>query len=184
MKKKAMVVLAEGFEETETIIPIDVLRRAGVDVIIAGVNSDTVTGAHGVTFKTDMVLDKIEPLPDAVVLPGGMPGAENLAKSPKVKDLILAMNSKDNLIAAICASPALVLSPLGVLNGKMAACYPGMEENFSPEVRFEEERIIQDGNIITSRGPATAFSFALKIAESLVGKDTSDMVGRQMLYLV
>ncbi|MFQ5952664.1 MAG: DJ-1/PfpI family protein, partial [Candidatus Omnitrophota bacterium] len=116
-------------------------------------------------------------------LPGGLPGAENLSKSAKMKDLILAMNSKNKIIAAICASPALVLAPLGVLKGKRAACYPSMEENFSPEIEYAEENIIQDGNIITSKGPATAFSFALKIAENLVGKDTADTVGRQMLYL-
>ena len=181
MKKKAVIVLANGFEEVEAITPIDVLRRAGVDVIVAGLGSDLITGAHGIVIKTDIVLDKIEILPDAIIFPGGMPGAENLAKSSKVKDMVLAMNSKGRLIGAICASPALVLAPLGIIDGKKAACYPGMEENFSAKVEFTEEKVIQDGNVVTSRGPGTAFSFALKLAENLAGKETAKLIGKQML---
>ncbi|MGB2631265.1 MAG: DJ-1 family glyoxalase III [Candidatus Omnitrophota bacterium] len=182
MKKKAIVVLANGFEEVEAATPIDVLRRAGIDVIVAGLEDDTVTGAHGMMFKTDTVLEKIKTLPDAVIFPGGMPGAENLARSSKVKDMILAMDSGKKLIAAICASPALVLAPLGVLDGKKATCYPGMDENFSAKVKCAKEKVVQDGNVITSRGPGTAFDFSLKIAENLAGKETADMVGKQMLY--
>jgi 4-methyl-5(b-hydroxyethyl)-thiazole monophosphate biosynthesis len=182
MKKRALIILAEGFEETEAIVPIDVLRRAGVEVIVAGLGSTSITGAHGITVQTDIVLEKLAELPDAVIFPGGMPGAENLAGSRKVKELILTMSAKGKIVAAICASPALVLAPLGILSGKKAACYPGMEKNFSPDIEYANERIIQDGNIITSKGPATAFSFALKIAENLVGKNTADMIGKQMLY--
>ena len=112
-----------------------------------------------------------------------MPGAENLSKSTKIKDLILAMNSENKIIAAICASPALVLAPLGILNGKKAACYPGMEKSFTLDIKYTKEEIVQEGNIITSKGPGTAFSFALKVAENLVGKDTAEMIGKQMLYL-
>ena len=182
MKKKALVVLAEGFEEVEAITPIDILRRAGIDVIVAGLESHVVTGSHGVVVKADVTLEEIKSFPDAVILPGGMPGSENLAKSAKVKDIILTMHSKEKLIAAICASPALVLVPTGILDGKNATCYPGMEENFTPEITFLEDNVIQDGNIITSRGVGTALDFALKIVEYLAGKDTADTVGEQALH--
>ena len=121
-------------------------------------------------------------MPDAVVFPGGMPGAEHLASSTKVKDLITKMNNEGRIIAAICASPALVLAPSGVLNGKSATCYPGMEKSFFTNVQFSDDKVVQDGNIITSRGPGTAFEFGLKIAENLAGKAKSDMLSEQMVY--
>jgi 4-methyl-5(b-hydroxyethyl)-thiazole monophosphate biosynthesis len=182
MEKRAMIIIAEGFEEVEAITPMDVLRRSGVDVALAGLGGNTITGAHGLVVKTDVIFEKYDSLFDALIIPGGMPGAENLAKSIKVKETILAMNSAGKLIAAICASPALVLAPTGILNGKTATCYPGMEKNFSPEIKFTKEKVIQDGNIITSRGAGTAALFAIRIAENLAGKDTADIVGEQMLY--
>ncbi|MGB2600320.1 MAG: DJ-1 family glyoxalase III [Candidatus Omnitrophota bacterium] len=182
MKKKTIIVLAEGFEEVETVTPIDILRRAGIDVAVAGLDGHIIVGSRGVVIKADITLEEMESYPDAVIFPGGMPGAENLARSVKVKDLILGMHSEERLIAAICASPALVLAPTGVLDGKTATCYPGMEENFSPEITFSEDTVIQDGNIITSRGVGTALDFSLKIVENLVGKDTAELVGEQTLH--
>jgi 4-methyl-5(b-hydroxyethyl)-thiazole monophosphate biosynthesis len=182
MKKRALVIIAEGFEEIEAITPVDVLRRAEVDVTVAGLGASSITGAHGVIIKTDIVLDDCDFLPDAVIFPGGLPGAENLASSVKVKNVVLKMSSEGRLIAAICASPALVLAPTGVLSGRTATCYPGLEKNFSPDVKFVKEKVVQDGNIITSRGPATALAFALKIAENLVGKAKADMLAQQMLF--
>ena len=182
--KKAIIVLANGFEETEAIVPIDVLRRAEVEVIIAGLGADVIAGAHGIQVKADIRFEDIKDLPDAIIFPGGMPGAENLALSPMVKDLITKMNENGKLIAAICASPALVLAPIDILNGKTATCYPGMQSNFPSDVKFSKEEVIQDGNIVTSRGPATAFAFGLKIAEILVGRTKADMVGSQMLVKI
>jgi len=182
MKKEALVVLAEGFEEIEAITPVDVLRRAEVNVIVAGLGGNSVTGAHGVAIITDIAFDDYGSLPDAVVSPGGLPGAEKLASSVKVKDMILKMNSEQRLIAAICASPALVLAPAGILSGRTATCYPGLEKNFLPDVKFVKEKVVQDGNIITSRGPATALDFALKIAENLAGKAKADMLAQQVLF--
>ena len=183
MEKKALIVLAEGFEEIEALIPADVLRRAEVEVTIAGVKGDLVTSSHGVKIKTDTVLADYDLLPDVVIFPGGTPGAENLASSLEVKNLISKMNANGKLIAAICAAPALVLAPTGILNGKGATCYPGMEKNFSSDIKATKEKVIQDGNIITSQGPGTAFLFGLKIAENLVGKTKSDMVGEHMLCI-
>ncbi len=122
MAKKVVIILAEGFEEIEAITPIDVLRRAGVDLIIAGVGSKTIKGAHGIVFQTDITLDELKNLPDAIILPGGLPGAANLQKSEKVKELVKKMDAQKKLIGAICAAPALVLAPAGVLNGRKATC--------------------------------------------------------------
>lgn len=180
--KKAIIVLAEGFEEVEATIPADVLRRSEVEVTIAGLGKLEIKGAHNITIKTDVLFDDYKDKPDVVIFPGGLPGAENLALSLKVKDLILRMDAEKKLIAAICASPALVLAPLGILKGKTATCYPGMESNFLSGTKHSKERVVQDGNIITSQGPATAFEFGVKIAENLVGKQKADMVASQMLF--
>ena len=180
--KKAIIVLAEGFEELEAIVPIDILRRSEVDVTIAGLGKLEIKGAHNITIKTDVLFDDYKDLPDAIIFPGGLPGAENLALSKKVKDLVLKMNAGKKLIAAICASPALVLAPLGILEGKTATCYPGMEKNFLSGITHSKKSVVQDGNIVTSQGPATAFEFGVKIAENLVGKQKSDMVASQMLF--
>jgi len=182
MKKTALIVLAEGVEEVEAIAPIDILRRSEVEVTVAGLGKPEIKGAHNIIIKTDILFDDYGDLPDAVIFPGGMPGAENLALSSKVRDLILKMDSEKRIIAAICASPALVLVPLGVLKGKTATCYPGMENMFPPETKHSKNSVVQDGNIITSRGPATSFEFGLKVAENLIRKQKSDMVASQMLF--
>ena len=180
--KKAIIVLAEGFEEVEAFAPIDILRRCQVDVVVAALTKDEVASAHNVTVKPDVLIDEVTELPDVLIFPGGMPGAENLALSKKVKDLVLKMAAEGKLIAAICASPALVLAPLGVLEGKTATCYPGMESNFPAGTKHSTNNVVQDGNLITSLGPATAFEFGLKIAENLVGKQKTDMIASQMLF--
>ena len=182
MKKKALVVLADGFEEMEAVTPVDILRRSEVDVIIAGLGKLSVRGAHNIVMEADVLFGDYEGFPDAVILPGGMPGAENLANSEKLRDMFLKMNSEKRLIAAICAAPALLLAPTGVLKGREATCYPGMEKSFSSDVKFTNEEVVRSGNIITSRGPGTAFVFALKIVEALAGEDRADTVGRQTLF--
>src|SRR3989338_7826078 len=107
MAKKVLVILADGFEEIEAITPIDVLRRAGVEVTLAGLTGKMVTGAHGVKFQADLTLDEYKDSPDAIILPGGMPGAQNLGRSPKVTELIKKLNSENKVVGAICAAPAL-----------------------------------------------------------------------------
>lgn len=182
MAKKALIILASGFEEIEAVTPIDVLRRAGIDITVAGIGGTAIRGSRGMVVNADIELDKFSGKPDAVIFPGGMPGAENLARSAKVKELIKSMNSAGKIIAAICASPALVLAPTGVLDGKKATCYPGMNENFSSKIKHVKDKVVQDGNIITSKGPATALPFALKIVEALAGKKTADVVGKATLF--
>ena len=141
--------LAEGFEEIEALTPVDLLRRAGIDIMTVAVGeSRHVTGAHGVTIEADLLLDD-EDMSDAEMLiaPGGMPGAKNLADSPKVCALFKAQAERGAYVAAICAAPAVLLAPLGILDGRKATCYPG--------------------NIITSNGPSSAIPFALALIEAL-----------------
>ena len=176
-----LVILAEGFEEVEAIAPVDLLRRAGVRVILAGVNSLTVKSSRHIGVQADALLKEIQDLPDAVILPGGLPGATNLAKSEEVAKLVKKMNAAGKLVAAICAAPAAVLAPLGILDGKKATCYPGCESDFSNKTVYSKERVVVDGNIITSQGPGTALEFALAIATRLVGKEMAETVRGKML---
>ncbi len=181
MAKKVLVILADGFEEIEAITPIDVLRRAGLEVTLAGLSSKTISGSHGIKFQADILLEDFKNLPDAIILPGGLPGAKNLAESPKVVELVKKMNEAKKIIGAICAAPALVLAPNGILNGRKAACYPGFEKNFPAQVDFSHERVIVDGHVITSRGPGSALEFSLQLAEILVGKEKAESLSRDLL---
>ncbi len=181
--KKIVVLLAEGFEEIEAIVPIDILRRGGVDVTVSGVNGDVITGAHGVTVDTDMIAEDVSPsVFDGVVLPGGIPGANNLAESPVVGNILDMMQDEGKLIAAICASPGLVLSPRGLLKNRRVTGYPGTEFQFFETITYIEEKVILDGNYITSRGPGTAFDFAFKILEYLRGKEISEETAASVLF--
>ena len=181
MGKKVLVILAEGFEEIEAVTPMDVLRRSGLEVIVAGLASRVVTGAHGIRIEADVLLDQYQGQPDAVVLPGGMPGAKNLGESKKVKELIQDLNRQKKLIGAICASPAVVLTPTGVLSGKKATCYPGFEAQFSKDIYFSLDRVVVDQNITTSRGPGTALEFSLRLVEQLADSEAVRSLKEGML---
>jgi protein deglycase len=181
MAKKAVILLATGFEEIEAISVIDILRRAGIEIIIAGVDGTSVTGSHGITVSADKKLSDIEPDFDAVILPGGMPGALHLHNSVEVNDFIKTAHSKGALIAAICAAPAVVLAPLGILDNKIATCYPGDQVDFGKTTRYKNKTVIVDGNIITSQGVGTAIEFGLAIVEKIIGKETAKKVGKHAL---
>lgn len=181
MKKTVLVVLADGFEEIEAVTPIDVLRRAGADVIVAGVGKREVTGSHGISFGTNVMLEQYQGVPDAVVLPGGMTGALNLAKSETLKDVLQQVKKADKVIAAICASPAVVLAPLGLLDGHKATCHPGLEEKFGSRVKFNEDRVVVDGPFITSQGPGTALEFSLRLVSQLFDKEMAEKLSKTMV---
>ncbi|MFP4058572.1 MAG: DJ-1 family glyoxalase III [Candidatus Brocadiia bacterium] len=181
MARTAIIVLAEGFEEIEAVTPADILRRAGVEVELVGLDATAVGGAHGVTFQADRTLADSEDA-DAVVLPGGMPGAANLAGSAPLAALLEAQAGAGKLVAAICASPAVVLAGLGLLDGRRATCYPGFEERFGPSTTYATDAVVRDGNILTSRGPGTAFAFGLAIAGELAGEAKAREVAERMLY--
>lgn len=181
---KSYVFFADGFEEIEALTAVDVLRRAGMRVVTVSINSTLeVTGAHDVTVKADTKVSDVD-LHDAqwLVLPGGMPGAANLANCDAVCSALKAQNDKGGGIAAICASPSVVFGPLGLLEGKKAVCYPGMEAGMTGAV-VGDDQVAVDGNIITGNGPAAATAFALAIAEAAQGKDAANAVAGGMLYM-
>ena len=181
MGKRAIVILADGFEEIEAITGIDVLRRAGVEVTVCGLNSERIKGSKGIIIVADKILEGNEIEYDACVLPGGMPGAENLAASDKVKKILLDMDNQGKIIAAICAAPAVVLATLGILNDKSATCYPGMEENFSDTTDYKKDDVVIDENVITSRGPATALKFSIAIVDALCGQAIAQKISNATL---
>lgn len=174
-------ILAEGFEEIEALTVTDVLRRAGVNVKNASVSGEYVSGAHGITVKSDCLLSDVLKAGDAegVILPGGMPGTLNIKKSDEALRLIKEVFKKGLLTAAICAAPS-VLGEMGILEGKRCTCYPGFEDKLKGGI-LSEEKVVADGNVITSRGPGTALSFALALSEYITKKDSSAL-SEQMIY--
>ena len=182
---KSYLFLAPGFEEIEALATIDVMRRAGMDVTTVAITTDdsqTVTGAHGVTVKADIMPgDEDMSVAEWLICPGGMPGASNLAASSEVTALLKAQAARGGKIAAICASPALVLEPLGILDGRDATCYPGMEPTNS-KANMTGERVVALDTIITGNGPASTFPFALAIVSNSCGKEAADKVAAGMLF--
>lgn len=177
-----IVPLAEGFEEIEAIVPIDLMRRAGLTVTLAGVGSASVTGSRGVTISCDTLIEQIElEGVDAILLPGGMPGASNLAADWKVNEAVITLFNEGKLVAAICAAPAVVLGPSGILEGRDATCYPGAE-GYAPSISFSTEELVIDGNLITSQGPGKAALFAFAVIEYLCGPQMAREVGQKALY--
>ena len=189
MKKKAVVLLADGFEDVEAVTPIDYLRRAGVEVTTVSILEKCtpewliVTSRWGgIKIIADTALTEIEGQSDwdAVVIPGGMPGAANLAASEKVCSFLKKMTAAGRLICAICASPAVVLFPLGIIGGKKFTCYPGLEEKVTGS-EWLEERVVVDNNIITSRGAGTAGEFAIAIIGKLFDEATAKKIAETVL---
>jgi len=184
MPKKVLVLLAEGFEEVEAVTPIDYLRRSGIEVTAAAIGKSLVVkGSHGIQVTADALLDGLltegKLLPsawDGVVVPGGLPGADNLAASRETGVFITEMAAQGKLICAICAAPARVLSPLGLLKGKQFTCFPKEEEKVTSAssasygAQWKEDRVVVDGSFITSRGAGTAGEFACAIIEKLTGE--------------
>ncbi|MGM9821901.1 MAG: DJ-1 family glyoxalase III [Muribaculaceae bacterium] len=176
------IFLAEGFEEVEALTVVDIMRRAGMDIkTISITDSRTVTGAHGVTVTADQTYDQTDFLtPEWLILPGGMPGAENLHKFEPLNSL-LRNQAYSGKIAAICASPAVVLAPLGVLKGKEATCYPGFEARMS-EAIVRDTPVVADDRLITGNGPSAATRFALAIVANSMGESIAQEVGAGMLF--
>lgn len=169
--KKVLVLLAEGFEEIEAVTIVDVLRRAGVGVTLAGLSDGPVKGAHDIVLHADTTLEQAEPDRfDALVLPGGGPGSRRLREDPRVLALIKRFVAEDKLTAAICAAPT-ALEAAGVLEGRHATSYPGAA---LPSARYVEDRVVEDGVLITSRGPGTAIDFALALVSRLADADAAD----------
>jgi 4-methyl-5(b-hydroxyethyl)-thiazole monophosphate biosynthesis len=167
---KVLVPLADGCEELEAVTIIDLLRRAGIDVVVAGLKPGVVKASRGVQLLPDMTLDvALQDSYDMVVLPGGMPGAANLKADARIIELLKNMAAAGKYTAAICAAP-MVLAEAGVLAGKQATSYPGFLDAL-PGVTISAAAVVQDGKVLTSRGPGTAMDFALALIEALAGAD-------------
>lgn len=177
---KILIPLAEGFEEIEAVTNIDVLRRAGLDVITAGIGSKNIEGDHGIKVEADTVISEIDTADlDAVVLPGGMPGAANLRDSNELRNIIKKLNEENKLCAAVCAAP-IVLEAAGILDGKKATSYPGFDKDM-PSCNYQEDRVVIDGNLITGRGAGVAVEFAMTLVEYLLDKETKEELQKSML---
>ncbi len=182
--KRIAVLLADGFEEVEAITPIDFLRRAGVEVFIVGVTGGLVTGGHNIHVGSDTGIDQVTEefisSLDGVLVPGGTGGAENIAANDRAMGLIRHCLDTGKLVAALCAAPGVVLGANGLLAGRRFTCYPGFETRVNGG-EFSEDRVVVDGNLITSRGPGTAAEFALAIIRYLVGEKAESDLHRQTL---
>ena len=177
---RVAVILADGFEEVEAIAIVDVLRRADIDTVIAGLHDGVVVSARKVKVVPDTVIDTVKADDfDMIVLPGGQPGSDNLNADPRVKELVLAFTGKGKLAGAICAAP-YVLANAGVLRGKHATAYPSYKDKLGGGV-YEERSVVTDGNILTSRGAGTALTFGLAIVERLVGREKALKIKEAML---
>ena len=180
---KALVLLADGFEEIETTTIVDVLRRGNVDVTVASLREGEILGSRKMKMVADTSLDEIK-LDDfqMLVLPGGQPGVDNLRASKQVLELVKQVaGDSSKWLGAICAAP-LILRDAGVLEGRKITSYPAVEEALG-ECDYSQETIVVDGNLITSRGPATAMEFALKLLEVLQGGQVANEVAEGMLVV-
>jgi len=175
------VFIAHGFEEIEAFTVVDVLRRADIETIMAGVGSKTVTGAHGITVHCDIAEREINMrAADMIVLPGGIPGTTNLAKSVVVEKCIEYALAKDMFIAAICAAPS-ILGNKNRLDGKRVTCYPKFSDQLG-KANYTAASVEVDGKIITANGAGSSMEFALKLVEVLTSRERTDELAKAMMY--
>ncbi|MCQ2607785.1 MAG: DJ-1/PfpI family protein [Bacteroidales bacterium] len=181
MDSKIYIFLADGFEEMEALIPYDVLKRAGFEVELVSVKTDlNVVSTHGLTVMCDTDISKIsQGNATLLLLPGGMPGASNLAESKDLAKMLLQQNEEGKWVAAICAAP-YVLGDLGILKGKQATCFPGYESHLSGAEHIASSVVVSQ-NVITGNGAGAAVKFAFAIVEQLRGKRVADFLAEKML---
>jgi 4-methyl-5(b-hydroxyethyl)-thiazole monophosphate biosynthesis len=179
--KKILIILAQGFEDIEAFSVIDILRRCECDVTIAGLNSKQITSAHSVTIQLDYDLtDCMQTLFDAIILPGGEPGTTHLEASKDVEKIVKNHFNNQKLVGAICAAPR-ILEKYGLLVDKQATSYPGVKDKMI-SCNYLEQPVVVDGNLITSRGPATAYLFAFEILKQLELTEIANQVKKAMLF--
>ncbi len=177
-----LVPLAQGCEELEAVTIIDLLRRAGIEVITASLDEKPVRASRGTVLLADAVLDEVlDRNFDMMVLPGGLPGADHLNEDRRIHQLIEKMTRANHYVGAICAAPK-VLARAGILKGKKATSYPGAIPKTDMEgILYQEQAVVQDGMVFTSRGPGTAMDFALTLIETLAGREKRDEVEKALL---
>lgn len=172
--------LANGFEEIEALCPLDLLRRAGLEVTTVGIGGDAVCGAHGITVHADIPEGMFaDAAPEMIILPGGMPGAKNLDESRTVDAALKAAARRGAYLAAICAAP-MVLGHRGLLEGKEAICYPGFEKELTGAT-VSSKRVVRDGNVITAAGMGVALEFGLELVSALKGEQTAQALRAAVL---
>ena len=171
-----VVLLAPGFEELEAVTIVDVLRRAGINVLLAGIAPPPIEGGHGIHIVPDLSLDEVTTY-DALVLPGGNPGYLNLERDQRILKLIREAHDAGKYVGAICAAPH-VLGVAGIMEGAKATCFPGIQ---IPGAQRLDERVVRHGTIITSQGPGTAIDFALSLVEVLTTKENAQEVRKALL---
>lgn len=187
-EKKAYVFFAPGFEEIEAITPVDILKRGGVKVSMISITDELkVKGAHNIEIICDSLIKDMDEniLPDAIIMPGGMPGATNLANCKKLEEFAKKCFNEKKLVCAICASPAIVFGTFGLLKNKNWTCYPDMENN-APEAdvkNWNTNPVVVDINLITSRGPGTAAAFSYTILQELGLSEKSAALQKGMLFI-
>jgi 4-methyl-5(b-hydroxyethyl)-thiazole monophosphate biosynthesis len=177
---RVLVPLAQGCEELEAVTIVDLLRRAGIEVVTAGLEQGPVTASRGVVLVPDTTLEAVlEQEFDMIVLPGGLLGADHLDQDPRIHALLLRLSEAGRYTAAICAAPK-VLAGAGLLDGRRATSYPGLLEDF-PRINKLPAPVVTDGKVITSRGPGTAMDFALALIETLNDRQTRERIEAQLV---
>jgi 4-methyl-5(b-hydroxyethyl)-thiazole monophosphate biosynthesis len=177
---RALVLMAEGFEEIELTTIVDILRRGGVTVTIAGLKDGIITGSRGMKMQPDATLGRIKEMHDMIILPGGSPGYINLGSDRRVIDLVNQYNAGGKIVAAICAAPS-VLAKAGILDGKNSTIFTGMENELK-NAKYVDKSVVEDGNIITSQGPGTAMEFALALLKKLTDEKKAKEVKEKLIY--
>lgn len=181
-EKKVCVLLAGGFEESEAVIPIDLLRRGGVTVTLAGLDGLTVESSHGIRFVADALLEDVDLTDvDMVFVPGGLRGVNNILASEKACQFLKSAALAEKYLAAICAGPT-VLSRLGLIDGKRAVCYPGMEDLLPPAIPRPGNRAIRDGKVLTAEAAGSSFDLGLLMLETLTDQANADQIREAVHY--
>ncbi len=178
---KAACFLAEGFEETEAVTVVDLLRRTGCTVSTIGMTKKYVTSTRGITITADTLLSDWHEHVDCIILPGGMPGATHLAQSTVLQHIVTRHFEEGKLLAAICAAPAITLSPWGLLNGRIATCYPTLNKHLV-NATYCNEDVCVDDNLITSKGVGTLLPFCFAIIHTLYDRDMVNKIKSDIIY--
>lgn len=175
------MLLGTGFEETEAIAPLDLLRRAGLEVATVGVTGKIVYGSHNIGIEADILIDEMDLTKlDMIILPGGLGGVASARASQKAMDALKFAWDSDKFVAAICAGPT-VLADLGITDGKKATCFPGCEDGMGSAVMAENAAAVRDGNLITGTSAGCAIPFGLKLIEALKGSEEAERIAKQIV---
>lgn len=175
------MLLGTGFEETEAIAPLDLLRRAGIQALTVGINGKTIYGGHGIGIEADITISEIDLTKmDMIILPGGLGGVKSVSQSPEAMDILRFAYENNKYIAAICAGPT-ILASLGITDGKNATCYPGCETQMGSANILSDKAAVRDGKIITGTSAGCAISFGLELIAALKSDDAAETIKKQIV---